>query len=160
MSIWSENKSWQATDALLGTRPSHNEDGTIFPKRDIISCLHMARRWCFVENSTVNSIMNWNSNSHIQTVEARCLNVFTIPLRKWGFWQCLPFSFSWTALRGKNCRHPCIAVIGVLDMLGQWKVWSVKNCKDPNIRLTTRSNYTSIQCPLQKILWIICFQQL
>ena len=53
-------------------------------------------------------------------------------------------------LRGKNCRHPCIAVIGVLDMLGQWKVWSVKNCKDPNIRLTTRSNYTSIQCPLQK----------
>ena len=105
MSIWSENKSWQATDALLGTRPSHNEDGTIFPKRDIISCLHMARRWCFVENSTVNWNMNWNSNSHIQIVEAQCLNVSTIPLRRLGFWQCLPFSFSWTSLRGKICCH-------------------------------------------------------
>ena len=29
-----------------------------------------------------------------------------------------------------------LAVMGVLDTLGQLKVWSVKNCKDPNIRLT------------------------
>ena len=69
------------------------------------------------------------------------------PIIEMGVLTMFTFQFQ---LRGKNCRHPCIAVMGVLDMLGQWKVWSVKNCKDPNIRLTTRSNYTSIQCPLQK----------
>ena len=37
-------------------------------------------------------------------------NVSTTPLRKWGFWQCLPFSL--TTLRGKHCRNP-IAVMGV-----------------------------------------------
>ena len=28
----------------------------------------------------------------------------TTPLRQWGFWQCLPFS--WTTLRVKHYRHP------------------------------------------------------
>ena len=37
-------------------------------------------------------------------------NVSTTPLRKWGFWQCLPFSL--TTLRGKHCRNP-ITVMGV-----------------------------------------------
>ena len=37
------------------------------------------------------------------------------PIRQWGFRQCLPFS--WTTLRGKNCRHP-IAVMGVVDTFG------------------------------------------
>ena len=41
-----------------------------------------------------------------------CPNVSTIPLRHWGFQECLPFS--WTTLRGKHCRHP-IAVMGVVD---------------------------------------------
>ena len=45
-----------------------------------------------------------------------CLNVSTTPLRQWGFRQCLPFS--WTTLRGKQCRHP-IAVMGVVDTFGQ-----------------------------------------
>ena len=40
----------------------------------------------------------------------------TTPLRQWGFWQCL--LFSWTSLRGKHCRHP-IAVMEVVDMFGQ-----------------------------------------
>ena len=39
-------------------------------------------------------------------------NVSTTPLRQWGFWQCLPFS--WTTLGGKHCRHP-IAIMGVVD---------------------------------------------
>ena len=43
----------------------------------------------------------------------QCPNVSTIPLRQWGFWQCLPFS--WTTRRGKHCRHP-IAVMGVVDI--------------------------------------------
>ena len=38
-------------------------------------------------------------------------NISTTPLRQWGFWQCL--LFSWTTLRGKHCRHP-IAVIQFL----------------------------------------------
>ena len=42
-------------------------------------------------------------------------NVSTTPLRQWGFWQCLPFS--WTTLRGKHCRHP-IAIMGVVDTFG------------------------------------------
>ena len=40
-----------------------------------------------------------------------CPNVSTTLLRQWGFRQCLPFS--WTTLRGKQCRHP-IAVMGVV----------------------------------------------
>ena len=48
-----------------------------------------------------------------------CPNVSTTPLQKWGFWQCLPFS--WATLRGKHCRHP-IAVMGVVDTFGLWKV--------------------------------------
>ena len=36
----------------------------------------------------------------------------TIPLRQWGFRQCL--TFSWTTLRGKHCWYP-IAVMGVVD---------------------------------------------
>ena len=47
---------------------------------------------------------------------AQCSNVPTTPLRQWGFWQCLPFS--WTTLRGKHCRH-LIAVMGVVDAFGQ-----------------------------------------
>ena len=35
-------------------------------------------------------------------------NVFTTPLRQWGFRQCLPLS--WTTLRRKHCRHP-IAIL-------------------------------------------------
>ena len=31
------------------------------------------------------------------------LNVSTTPLRQWGFWQRLPFS--WTTLKGKHYRH-------------------------------------------------------
>ena len=52
------------------------------------------------------------------TVRPLVLNVFTTPLRQWGFWQCLPFS--WTTLRGKHCQHP-ITVMGVVDTfeLGQ-----------------------------------------
>ena len=46
-----------------------------------------------------------------------CPNVSTTPLRQWGFQQCL--SFSWTALRGKHCRHP-IAVMGVVNTFGPW----------------------------------------
>ena len=42
-------------------------------------------------------------------------NVSTTPLWQWGFWQCLPFS--WTTLRGKHCRH-LIAVMGVVDTFG------------------------------------------
>ena len=33
------------------------------------------------------------------------------PITAMGFWQCLPFS--WTSIKGKNCRHP-IAVMGVV----------------------------------------------
>ena len=44
--------------------------------------------------------------------EPLCLNVSTTPLRQWGFWHCLPFS--WTILNGKHCRHP-IAVMVVVD---------------------------------------------
>ena len=39
-------------------------------------------------------------------------NVSTTLIRQWGFWQCLPFS--WTTLRGKHCRHP-IAIMRVVD---------------------------------------------
>ena len=45
----------------------------------------------------------------------RNTNVSTTPLRQWGFRQCLPFS--WTTLRGKDCRHP-IAITVVVDMFG------------------------------------------
>ena len=45
------------------------------------------------------------------------LNISTTPLWQWGFWQCLPFS--WTTLRGKHCRHP-IAVMGVVDTFGKY----------------------------------------
>ena len=47
--------------------------------------------------------------------KSHCPNVSATPLRQWGFWQCLPFS--WTTLRGKHCRYP-IAVMGVVDMFG------------------------------------------
>ena len=43
------------------------------------------------------------------------MNVSTTPLQQWGFWQCLPCS--WTTLKGKQCRQP-IDVMGVLDMFG------------------------------------------
>ena len=38
---------------------------------------------------------------------------------QWGFWQCLPFS--WTTLRGKHCRHT-IVVMGVVDTFGCWPI--------------------------------------
>ena len=38
------------------------------------------------------------------------LNVSTTPLPQWGFWQCVPFS--WTTLRRKHWRHP------IADMFG------------------------------------------
>ena len=44
-----------------------------------------------------------------------CPNVSTNKLRQWSFRQWLPFS--WTTLRGNNCRHP-IAVMGVVDTFG------------------------------------------
>ena len=34
------------------------------------------------------------------------------------FAEIMTLPFSWTALRGKHCRHP-IAVMGVVDHLGQ-----------------------------------------
>ena len=46
------------------------------------------------------------------------LNVSTTPLRQWGFWQRLPFS--WTTLKGKHCRHS-IAVMGVVDTFEPWQ---------------------------------------
>jgi hypothetical protein len=46
------------------------------------------------------------------------LNKSATPLRLWGFWQCLPFS--WTTLRGKDCRHT-IAVMGVVEKLDSQK---------------------------------------
>ena len=39
----------------------------------------------------------------------------TYPLRQWDFRQC--FSFSWTTLKDKHCRHS-IAVMGFVDMFG------------------------------------------
>ena len=42
------------------------------------------------------------------------------PLRQWVFWQLFPFS--WTTLRGKDCRHP-IAVMEVVDTFGQYLIW-------------------------------------
>ena len=56
-----------------------------------------------------------------------CPNVFTTPLRQWGFRQCLPFS--WTTLRDKHCRHP-IAVMGVVDMFGLDLFWFVLTHSD------------------------------
>ena len=50
-------------------------------------------------------------------------NVSTTPLRQWGFRQCLPFS--WTALRGKHCRHP-IAIMGVV-----YTFWHYATAKSP-----------------------------
>ena len=57
-----------------------------------------------------------------------CLNVSLpkTPLRQWGFWQCLPFS--WTTQRGKHCRHP-IAVIGVVYTFGQSLEWGTRHLK-------------------------------
>ena len=49
----------------------------------------------------------------------KCSNVSTTPLRQWGFWQCL--LFSWTTLRSKHCRHP-IAIMGVVDTFGHYLV--------------------------------------
>ena len=43
-------------------------------------------------------------------------NIFTTPLRQWGFRQCLPFS--WTTLKGKHCWH-LITIIGVVDTFGR-----------------------------------------
>ena len=51
--------------------------------------------------------------------QGHCPNVFTTPLREWGFRQCLPFS--WTTLRGKHCQHP-IAIMGVVDTFGHYLV--------------------------------------
>jgi hypothetical protein len=48
-------------------------------------------------------------------------NRSTAPLRQWGFWQCL--SFSWTTLRGKLGLH-LIAVKGVVDTFMQGVNWS------------------------------------
>ena len=38
-----------------------------------------------------------------------------VPLRQWGFRQCLPFCL--TTIRGKHCLHP-ITVMGVVDTFG------------------------------------------
>ena len=52
-------------------------------------------------------------------------NVYAPPLGQWGFWQCLPFS--WTTLGGKHCRHP-IAVMGVADTFGQGYIKGSAKC--------------------------------
>jgi hypothetical protein len=60
----------------------------------------------------------WPSyNIWTSQIGSQCPNVSTTPLQQWGFWQCLPFS--WTTLRGKNCRHP-IDVMGVIDTFEQY----------------------------------------
>ena len=50
-----------------------------------------------------------------KSIWRKCPNVSTTPLRQWGFWQFLPFS--WTTLRDKHCRHS-IVVMGVVDTFG------------------------------------------
>ena len=73
-------------------------------------------------------ILFWTRNTNTNSSP----NVFTTPLRQWVFRQCLPFS--WTTLRGKNCRHP-IAELGVVDTFEQscekWNLWLLQNNLGP-----------------------------
>ena len=48
-------------------------------------------------------------NLYLLEVDILGPNVSTTPLQQWGFWQCLPFS--WTTLKRKHCKYP-IAVMG------------------------------------------------
>ena len=67
--------------------------------------------WPAIKLSLVN---RWRSQSEMLVTHSlllepfycmrQCRNASTTPLRKWGFRQCL--HFSWTTLRGKHCRHP------------------------------------------------------
>ena len=80
---------------------------------EIMSCKNkQSKNWmnCLLFFLFQSTYINGNTMRHCGLCYGR--NVPTTPLRQWGFWQCLPFS--WTALRCKHCRHP-IAVMGVVD---------------------------------------------
>ena len=64
-------------------------------------------------NEKVDTLLELHKQDFQGTI--LCPNVSTTPLRQWGFWQCLPFS--WTTLRDKHCQHP-IAIMGVVDTFG------------------------------------------
>jgi hypothetical protein len=82
-----------------------------------------------VLNMTHFQLFAWFGQTVLEVSSGPCLNVSTTPLRQWGFWQCLPFS--WTTLRGKHCWHP-IAVMGDVDTFGPCalpKFLSATRCK-------------------------------
>ena len=58
----------------------------------------------FLMQGVIKKTLNYKIIKH-------CPNVSITPLRQWGFWQCLPFS--WAILKDKHCWHP-IAIIGVV----------------------------------------------
>ena len=66
----------------------------------------------FLMQGVIKKTLNYKIIKH-------CPNVSITPLRQWGFWQCLPFS--WAILKDKHCRHP-IAVMRVVDMFGLWQL--------------------------------------
>ena len=79
------------------------------------------------------------------------LNISTTPLWQWGFWQCLPFS--WTTLRGKHCRHH-IAVLGAVDTFGhrlclQWLAHQIKLHSDGPVRGVRRAVINEIRYGLK-----------
>ena len=70
----------------------------------IINICRRKQDFNFIDNNRINEML-WKSFNYKPHW----------PLRQWGFWQRL--SFSWTTLRGKHWRHP-IAVMGVVDTFG------------------------------------------
>ena len=76
-------------------------------------CLHTIRAHLFHSGEFIRLS---DIESHIFLSSSS--NVSTTPLRQWGFWQCLPFS--WTTVRDKHCRYP-IAVMGVVDTFEPWQ---------------------------------------
>ena len=77
---------------------------------------------------------------------SQCRNVSTTPLRQWGFRQCLPFS--WTTVRGKDCRHP-IVVMGVVDT---FELYVLLNETCQNSGLYGMLNHMSMY--KQSFIWI------
>ena len=69
-----------------------------------------------------------------------CPNLSTTPLRQWGFWQCLPFS--WTTLRlpachaiavmWVNCRYLWAMVMGLeLKLIKKWLLEGTSTIWEP-----------------------------
>ena len=81
-----------------------------------------------------------------------CLNVSTTPLRQWGFRQCLPFS--WTTLRGKNCRHP-VAIMGVVDTFGPYQKHIIEQGSCVG-HMYEKNVYLLNKCAF----WLVCNQKL